>query len=210
MSLYLDSANLDDVREAANLGFVRGATTNPKLLAVAGHTDFYKALGEICPLLPGTVFYQLVTETLAEMRNEYRVFRHVAPNLGIKIPCTLTGLQFAKEISRESIVAVTAVFTPAQAYLAGEAGARFVIPFVNRISRFTGSGPEVVTNISIVLQGSRCQVLAASIKSASEAVQILQAGAQHISLPLVVIREMAESPLTRNAIDEFNQALKGL
>ena len=210
MSLYLDSANLDDVREAANLGFVRGATTNPKLLAVAGHTDFYKALQDICPLLPGTVFYQLITESLDEMRQEYKVFRSVAPNLGIKIPCTMTGLQFAKEISRESIVAVTAVFTPAQAYLAGEAGARFVIPFVNRISRFTGSGTDVVGNIAIVLQGSRCQVLAASIKSASEAVEILQAGAQHISLPLAVIKEMAESPLTRQAVEEFNQALKSL
>ena len=210
MSLYLDSANLDDVREAANLGFVRGATTNPKLLANAGHTDFYKAMEEICPLLPGTVFYQLITESLEEMRQEYRVFRSVAPNLGIKIPCTLTGLQFAKEISRESIVAVTAVFSPAQAYLAGEAGARFVIPFVNRYTRLTGSGEELVSDIAIVLQGSRCQVLAASVKSAREAVGILQAGAQHISLPLAVIKEMSESPFTRTAIEEFNQALKGL
>jgi len=210
MAIYLDSARLEDVRAAADLGFVRGATTNPKLLAAAGHKDFARAMEEICPLLPGPVFYQLITPTLEDMRGEYKLFRSVAPNLGIKIPCTLTGLQFAKEISREIIVAVTGVFTPAQAYLAAEAGARFVIPYVNRITRFTGSGPEVITNMSIVLQGRHCQILAAGIKSAKEAVDTLQAGAQHISVPLSVIEEMAECSLTRIAIEEFNQALKDI
>ena len=86
MSLYLDSAKLDNKNEAANLGFVRGATTNPKLLAVAGYTDFYKALQNMSPLLPGTVFYQLITESLDEMRQEYKVFRSVTPQPGHQNP----------------------------------------------------------------------------------------------------------------------------
>jgi transaldolase len=207
MALYLDSAVVAEAKSASNLGFVFGATTNPTLLIKGGHTDFYQALDVLCPLFKGPVFYQFIRHSFDEMIEEYRRFKDLAPNLGFKIPCTLTGLKLAAQISAESVVAVTSVFNPSQAYLAAEAGARYVIPYVNRTTRFTGDGPALVENLAAVLVGSECEILAAGIKSAAEATQVLLSGSHHISIPFDVITEMAENILSQTAIAEFDKIL---
>jgi transaldolase len=140
------------------------------------------------------------------MRPEGDRFLEIAPNLGLKIPCTLEGLRFAAEARGRAKIAITGVFTPGQAYLAAQAGADYVIAYVNRVTRFTGDGPGLIGDIVEILEPTACEVLAAGIKSAAEAVDVLLAGAQHISLPLEVIQAMAENPLTQRAVEEFEAA----
>jgi transaldolase len=204
MAIFLDSADLNHARQAAALGFVEGATTNPTLLARAGHVDYQEAMREMCSILAGTVFYQLVSHGLNDMRLEAETFRAIAPNLGLKILCSTEGLRLASEVSRDSPVAITGVFDPSQAYLASIAGARFVIPYVNRLTRYIGNGPAVVQSMAEVIGGTECEILAASIRSPSEAMAALRAGAHHLSVPLDVLRSMAENPLSDQARLEFD------
>lgn len=207
MGLFLDSANITEATKASSLGFIHGATTNPTLLIKAGHTDFHQALEILCPQFDGPVFYQLTTHGLDDMNKEYLEFKGIAGNLGFKIPCSLTGLQFAAKISGSSTVAVTSVFNPSQAYLALQAGARYVIPYVNRTTRFTGDGIALVRSLSAILHGNDCEVLAAGIKSASEATEAILAGSHHVSVPFDVMVEMAENSLSQAAINEFDNKL---
>ena len=206
MALFLDSARLEDARRASALGFVIGATTNPALLARAGHTDALAAMKELCPLFPGSVFYQLLAHSPSAMQAEAESFLSLADNLGLKVPCTAEGLAFTAQVSERATVAVTGVFTPGQAYLAAQAGADYVIPYVNRVTRFTGDGPGLIGQIAAILDPTDCEILAAGIKSPSEAVDTLLAGAQHVSLPLDVILGMAENPLTEKAVADFEAA----
>ncbi|MEA4909982.1 MAG: transaldolase [Chloroflexi bacterium] len=210
MAIFLDSAIIHEVREAAGLGFVKGVTTNPTLILKSGSQDYVGAVAEICNTIPGKVFYQINAPTLSEMRQEYDQVKDISPNLAYKIPCTLTGLQFTAELSRKAEVGITAIFTPAQAYLSAEAGARYVLPFVNRTTRLTGSGFELVNSIVEVIAHTQCEVLAVSLKSALEVTDVVRAGAQHISIPLNLIKEMAENSLTQSAISDFNQSLSQL
>lgn len=207
MALFLDSAVITEVNKASSLGFVRGATTNPTLLIKAGHTDFYRALEIICSQFNGPVFYQLTKHELNDMNKEYIQFKSIAQNLGFKIPCTLTGLEFTKRVSGNSTVAVTSIFNPSQAYLAAQAGAHYVIPYVNRTTRFTGDGIVLVKSLTAILYRSECEVLAAGIKSAAEATAVLLAGSHHVSVPFDVITEMAENSLSQMAISEFDKRL---
>jgi len=206
MALFLDSAQLDEARRASSLGFVVGATTNPGLLARAGHTDALAALKALCPLFPGTVFYQLLGHTPKEMEAETKAFLNLAENIGLKIPCTADGLAFAAQVSARVTVAITGVFTPAQAYLSAQAGAEYVIPYVNRVTRLTGDGPGLVGQLAAILDPTDCEILAAGIKSPAEAVDSLLAGAHHVSLPLEVILAMAGNPLTEKAVSDFEAA----
>lgn len=207
MALFLDSAVIDEANKASSLGFIHGATTNPTLLIKAGHTDFHQALEILCSQFKGPVFYQLTTQELDDMNKEYLQFKDIAQNLGFKIPCTLTGLQFGTRISNSATVAVTSVFNPSQAYMAAQAGARYVIPYVNRTTRFTGDGIALVQSLSAILHGSDCEILAAGIKSAAEATAALLAGSHHISVPFDVIVEMSENSLSQAAIHEFNKKI---
>jgi transaldolase len=204
MSLFVDTADLAEAEEAAGYGFVVGATTNPKLLAKAGHKDPVAALRDLCPLFSGTVFYQLLHHDLEGMRSEIEQVKGIAPNLGLKIPCTLAGLQMSDEVNDRMVVAMTAVFNPSQAYMSGEAGARYIIPYVNRISRYTGDGPAVIAQMNEVLLYSETEILAAGIKSPKEATDTILAGAAHLSLPLSVIQAMAQDQLSDQAIGEFD------
>ncbi len=204
MSLFLDSAKTEDVQRASEMGFVVGATTNPALLSKAGHKDPIAAITMICEALPGHVFHQLTERTVEGMRSESQDFLDLAPNFGFKIMCTLDGLQFAAEISEKVTVAITGVFSPSQAYLASESGAQYVIPYVNRLTRYTGAGQVVVEDMANVLFPTDTELLAAGIKSPAEAVETILSGADHISIPLDVIEAMAENDLTLDAYDSFD------
>lgn len=207
MALFLDSADLKEAATASELGFVYGATTNPALMAKAGHTDIPEALKALCDYLPGPVFHQLISREMDGMRAEAGTFVGLAPNLGLKIMCTLPGLQFAAEISNDVTVAITGVFAPAQAYLAAESGAAYVIPYVNRLTRYTGAGPSIIRDMADILFPTDTELLAAGIKTPAEAVDTLLSGAGHVSLPLEVVRAMAENELTMQAYATFDTYL---
>ncbi len=206
MSVFLDSAVLEEARQAGGYGFIVGCTTNPALLAKAGHATAEEAMQALCPLFEGFVFCQLTGHSLDEMRAEAGRLTRIAGNVGLKIACTLDGLRLAAELSTRATVAVTGVFTPAQAYLSAQAGAHYVIPYINRMTRYTGDGPGVVDAMANLLAPTTTEILAAGIKSPAEAVESLGAGAHHVSLPFDVIQAMAQNALTEKAIADFEAA----
>jgi transaldolase len=203
MTLYLDSADLDEAREASSLGFVAGCTTNPALLARAGHTRPLEAIRQLADLFSGTVFYQVMESSAQGMAREAPPVLELGSNVGLKVPATLEGFKFAAEFSPRAQIAITAVFSPSQAILAAEAGAHFALPYINRLTRFVGDGAGVVAEIGAALDGTPCALLVAGIKSPAEAVAARLAGADHLSLPLDVLKAMADNPLTTSALRDF-------
>jgi transaldolase len=207
--MFLDSASIDDARTAAALGFVRGATTNPALAAEAGRPAA-EIVHDLCAVLPGTVFYQLTADTPEAREVEAREVVARAPDrVGLKIPCTLDNLALATRLAGEGfVVGVTAVFSAAQVALASEAGARYVLPYVNRSTRLQGHGPTLIAEMRAVIDAleSPTRIVAASVKTPDEAVATLLSGAHHLTLPLAVLRAMAEHALSRQAIDAFRAA----
>jgi len=208
LALYVDSALIEEVREACDSGLVSGVTTNPLLIAQAGRPA-YELIQEICEISPGSVFYQLTTTTPEEMEEEGQRFADISPSqVVLKIPCTLPALRVVASLSEDVDCAVTAIYSPAQAYLAIEAGARYVIPYVNRATRLMGDGLELVRSMAgvVAAAGREAEVLAASLKTPDEVVATLLAGAKHVTVPYAVIKAMASHPLTEAAIQEFARA----
>jgi transaldolase len=211
MALFLDSAWVKDARRVAELGFVWGATTNPTLMARAGRAPADVIAG-FCESLPGTVFYQLTAPTLAEREAEARQIVEINPvKVGLKIPCTTENLSLLARLTDEGITcAVTAIFSAYQAYLACEAGAHYIIPYVNRSTRLQGDGPGLVSEMRAVVAAADTgtELLAASIKTPAEVVETVLAGAHHLTLPLDLILALGEHPLSRRAIADFDRAMQ--
>ncbi len=211
MALFLDSALVEEARRAADLGFVWGATTNPTLMAQSRRepTDVITGL---CELFPGTVFYQLSAQTLAEREAEAGRIVEIDPiKVGLKIPCTTENLGLLARLTDAGITcAVTAIFSAYQAYLACEAGAHYIIPYVNRSTRLQGDGPGLVSEMREIIEaaGTGAELLAASIRTPQEVTQTLLAGAHHVTLRLDLILALGEHPLSHQAIAEFDRAMR--
>jgi len=208
MGILLDSANLDDVRKAAELGWVSGVTTNPGILAkVKGRPE--DVIDSICRVSPGPVFYQVIAATLAEREQEGRRFSDICRDkVVLKIPATTENMTLVAKLSEEIPCAVTAVYAAHQALAGCAAGARYLIPYVNRATRLLGDGLALVTELAKVVaaSGTPTEIVAASIKSAAEAAATVAAGAQHLTMPLDVILTLGNHPLSDQAIAEFDTA----
>ena len=208
MAIFLDSAHHDEIREARAWGCVSGITTNPARLAAAGEVAL-DALKPLCELAPGRVFYQLTTHDVHSMLLEAQAAFSVSPSQEvIKVPSEHEGLRVVARLSLEVPCAMTALFSPAQAYLAREAGARYVVPYFNRSTRLLGDGAALIAAIARALDGEKrgsTEIVASSITSPAEAVAALDAGAHHLALPLGVSKEMAQHPLSEQAIREFDR-----
>lgn len=206
MSLYLDSALPEDARQAFSTGMVKGITTNPKLIAQTNRPATV-VIPELCELSSGTVFHQLIAETYSARMDEAIKMAALRPGrIGLKIPCTYENLALAAELAGKGyIVGITAIFSPGQVYLACQAGAQYILPYVNRSTRLLGDGIALVRQMRLVIdaQGSATQIIAASIKTADEAVATLLAGAHHLTLPLRLIETMGNHPLSDQSIQEF-------
>jgi transaldolase len=209
MTLYLDSAEVEDARRASGLGFVRGVTTNPALMARTGR-DPRSVLRDLCDLIDGTVFYQPTATGLEAREDEVRAIADAFPGrVGLKIPCTLENLALASRLVEAGfVIGVTAVFSAAQVHLACHAGVRYVLPYVNRSTRLQGDGLALVEEMRAVIDanGSSVEIIAASVKSPAEAVDTVLAGAHHLTLPLSVIEAMARHELSDQAIAQFGEA----
>lgn len=204
MAIYLDSAKLDEARQARDLGWVYGVTTNPTLMAKAGLTPEV-VLKELASLEFHQVYYQLVSQDLDDMLAEAQKVAELVKNgLICKIAPTENGFRFVAKHGKEFPCCVTAIFSPAQALIACEAGARYIAVYVNRATKQLGDGLVLVGELAKVLDGSQTEILAASLKSTKEAVDAFLAGAQHITVPFELLSSLSTHPLSEQTIEQFN------
>lgn len=210
MALFLDSARITDARAAGQLGWVSGITTNPLLLAQS-ELPPDETLKELADALKGEICYQLTADTLDNMLAEgFAAYNILGKQTVLKIPAVPAGFRAAALLAPQIPCAITAVYSPGQAMVARAAGARYVIPYVNRTTRILEDGPALVRSLAEVLEGSQTQILAASIKTTEEAVETAKAGAHHISMPLRVLMRLTEHDLSHRAVEEFAQSGKGI
>lgn len=210
MAFYLDSALVYEARVARDLGWVSGITTNPILLAQSEISP-EETLRALSTCTRGEIFYQLTAQDLENMHAEAWIANQLlGKQLVLKIPATPVGFQAAARLSSFMPCAITAVFSPAQALLAVSAGARYVLPYVNRATNLLGDGLALVSEIARLLTGTNTEILAASIKSAEEAVAAYRAGAHHLTLPLKILEAMSEHVLTGLSVSEFSSKGKGI
>ena len=210
MAIYLDSALVKEAETAVAMGWIKGITTNPTLL---GKSDLPPGttLGKLAKISPGRLYYQLMASDLEEMLAEGRAaYQIIGEKTMLKIPATALGFQAVARLSPEIPCAVTAVYSPAQAVVAGEAGAKEAIAYVHRATRLLGDGLALVREMASVLKGSQTEILAASIKSPEEAVAALQAGADHLTVPLSLLQEMTAHKLSEETVAEFAQNGRGI
>jgi len=209
MALFLDSASPADARQAMALGFIAGITTNPTLMAkVDGKPE--NLIAELADICPGPVFYQLTAATVSEREAEARRLLQLRPNIALKIGMTTENLALAAKLCREGIkVGMTASYSAAQTYLSCEAGVTYSIAYVNRSTRLQGDGLALVGDMRAVVDACAASttILVASLKSASEVVQAVIAGAHHVTVPLPLLLEMGNHVLSDQAIEEFGKSV---
>jgi transaldolase len=206
LRIFLDTANIEQIRQAARLGIVSGVTTNPSLVSNEGMADYEAVVKEICSIIPGPVSAEVLgTEAQAMIEQAGQIARW-APNVAIKIPATADGLEATSALSKDGIkVNVTLCFSLNQALLAALAGATYVSPFVGRLDDIGHDGMALVTDIVDVYKhyGLPTQVIAASIRHPQHCVAAAKAGAHIATVPYAVLMQMMRHPLTDIGITRF-------
>ncbi|MDZ7961151.1 MAG: transaldolase family protein [Aulosira sp. DedQUE10] len=210
MSIYLDSAIIAEAKAAKELGWVKGITTNPTLLAKSD-LPVETTLKRLTELTTGPVFYQLMSSDFDEMLAEGRAaFGIIGKQTVLKIPASLVGFQVVAALAEEIPCAVTGIYSAAQAAISKEAGAKYAIAYVNRATKLLGDGVALLQEMASVVKGSNTEIMAASIKTPEEAVASLQAGANHLTLPLAMLQIMTNHELSLQTIDEFAKHGRGI
>ena len=205
MKLFLDTANLEEIRQAVQWGVVEGVTTTPSL-AAREKEDFSKILPEICRLVDGPVSAEVIALDHAGMVQEARQLAAIHENVVIKLPITLDGLQAVSILAEEGIKTnVTLVFSVNQALLAARAGAAYVSPFVGRLDDIGTDGIDLVRNIVTVFERHliETEVIAASIRHPEHVTAAALAGASIATVPFKVLKQMVNHPLTDLGIERF-------
>lgn len=206
MRLFLDTANLEEIREAAALGVISGVTTNPTLMARESGSDFERTIEEICSLIPGPISAEVTTLDAEAMITQGKQISAWADNVVVKLPICRAGLQAAKALVSDAVrVNMTLCFTVNQALLAAAVGAAFVSPFVGRLDDVSQDGMQLVADIVDVYDryGIATEVIAASIRHPQHVVAAAQAGAHIATLPYKVLLQMLDHPLTTVGIEKF-------
>lgn len=205
MKLYLDTANVEEIREAARWGILSGVTTNPSL-AAREDEDFTQILPSICELVDGPVSAEVISLEYEGMVKEGRRLAGVHPNVVVKIPIVPEGMQAVKTLAAEGIrVNVTLIFSVNQALLAARAGAAYVSPFLGRLDDVGHTGVELVRDIVDVidLHDLDVEVIAASIRHPEHVPAVALAGAHIATMPFKVLKQMFKHPLTDLGIESF-------
>ena len=215
MKLFLDTANLAEIRQAAAWGVICGVTTNPSL-AAREKEEFSAILPQICDLVDGPVSAEVLAQDYEGMVTEARQLAAIHKNVNIKIPITPEGMQAVKTLAGEGIKTnVTLVFSANQALLAARAGAAFVSPFIGRLDDIGHNGVELVEEIVALfkIHGIDTEVIAASIRHTAHVPAVALAGAHIGTIPFKVLRQMFNHPLTDSGIERFladwQKTLKG-
>ena len=205
MELYIDTANIDEIREAAELGVLDGVTTNPSLIAREG-VDFRDRMVEICEVVTGPVSAEVVALEHDPMISEAEELLTIASNIVIKLPCTVEGLKACKTLSDRGVkVNMTLCFQPLQAMMVAKAGAFLVSPFLGRIDDISGDGMELIQQIRTIYDnyGYTTKILSASIRNPLHLVQCALVGSDVATVPFKVISQMMNHPLTDSGLKAF-------
>ena len=205
MKLFIDTANVNEIKEAAALGVICGVTTNPSLIAKEGR-DFIETIKEITTIVDGPISAEVVAPDTAGMVSEAEKLAALHANIVIKIPVTAEGLKAVKILSTKGIKTnVTLIFSAAQALLAARAGATYVSPFVGRLDDISSNGISLIADIAEIfaIHDINCEIISASIRSPQSGVDSAKAGAHIATIPYNVITQMLGHPLTDSGIDRF-------
>ena len=206
MKIFLDTADIDEIRTAASWGVLDGVTTNPTLYAKVGGASYDAILQEICRLTPGPVSAEVVAEDVDGMLEEGRHFAKLAPNVVVKVPMSEEGLEAMSRFKAEGISTnCTLIFTANQGLLAAKAGASLLSPFVGRLDDINEEGMNVIRELVEIVRFHELdsEVLAASIRHPRHMTDAALAGAHVATLPFKVLRQMVHHPLTDKGIVQF-------
>lgn len=205
MEIFLDTANIDEIREAVKWGVVAGVTTNPTLVSKESGS-FHEILKKICGLVDGPVSAEVISLDAGGMVREARELAGIAPNIVIKIPVTPAGLEAVRRLAAEGIrTNVTLVFSPLQALLAARAGATFVSPFIGRIDDVGQEGMDLLADIVQIFRNYQfsTRIIAASIRHPQHVLEAARLGADIATVPYKVLAQMFKHPLTDIGIQRF-------
>jgi transaldolase len=209
MKFFIDTANLDEIKEAKELGIIDGVTTNPSLVAKEGckdRKDFKKLIHEICEVVQAPVSAEVVSTEVDGMVKEARELAEIHEHVVVKIPMITEGLKATRQLADAGIKSnVTLVFSPLQALLAAKAGATYVSPFVGRLDDISQTGMELVAQILEIYQNYifETEILVASIRNPLHVLEAALMGADVATLPFKVIAQLAQHPLTDIGMKKF-------
>src|SRR5580658_1998078 len=206
MKFFVDTADINEIRELASTGLLDGVTTNPSLVAKSGR-DFFEVLKEICAIVPGPVSAEVTATDVEGMIREGEKLAKIAKNIAIKVPLTWDGLKACKYFTdKGTMVNVTLCFSPAQAILAAKAGATFVSPFVGRLDDIGESGMQLISDICTIYKQYeyfKTEVLVASVRNPIHIVESAKMGAHVATIPPAVMKQLVQHPLTDKGLAAF-------
>lgn len=214
MRFFIDTANVEDIKKANDMGIIDGVTTNPSLIAKEGR-DFNEVIKEITSIVDGPVNGEVkaTTEKAEDMIKEAREIAAIHPNMVVKIPMTPEGLKAVKVLKKEGIKTnVTLIFSPNQALLAARAGADYVSPFLGRLDDISQTGVDLIRTIADIFQinGISSQIICASVRNPIHIVDCALAGADIATVPYNVLLQMTKHPLTDQGIEKFKADYKAV
>lgn len=205
MEIYIDTASMNEIKQAHDMGVLDGVTTNPSLIAKEG-VDYGKRLAEICELVDGPVSAEVIATDYDGMMKEGRDRAKIADNIVVKLPCTVDGLRACKALSDEGTrTNLTLCFQPLQAMLVAKAGAFLVSPFIGRLDDVGQEGMDIIRQIRLIYDnyGFETKILAASIRHPMHVVECALAGCDVATIPFKVIKQMMDHPLTDSGLEKF-------
>jgi transaldolase len=205
MKIFLDTADVAEIKEFAASGLVDGVTTNPSLAAKTGK-DYVESLTQICALVPGPISAEVLATDTDGMLSQAAIFTKIAKNIAVKVPCTWHGLKACKALSDQgTMVNVTLCFSAVQALLAAKAGASFISPFIGRLDDIGEDGMSLVRDIRAIYDnyGYKTEILAASVRSVSHVLYSALAGADIATMPTDVVKKLLDHPLTDKGLAAF-------
>ena len=205
MKFFVDTADIADIRELAETGLLDGVTTNPSLIHKSGR-DFMEVVREIAGIVPGPVSAEVVATDHREMMREAEILRRIAGNVTIKVPLTIDGLKTCKALTGDgTMVNVTLCFTANQALLAAKAGATFISPFVGRHDDIGFDGMQIISEIRLIYDNYdyETQILVASVRHPIHVLESAKMGADVMTAPPAVIRQLFKHPLTAKGLEGF-------
>ena len=205
MRFFLDTANVDHIKEANEMGVICGVTTNPSLIAKEGR-DFNEVIKEITEIVDGPISGEVVSEDAAGMIKEGREIAAIHKNMIVKIPMTAEGLKATKVLASEGIKTnVTLIFSATQALLAANAGATYVSPFLGRVDDISMIGMDLVRDIAEIfaVHGIETEIIAASVRNPIHVIEAAKAGADISTVPYNLVMQMIKHPLTDQGLEKF-------